>query len=479
MRREPARELAETRRGYLIAAAGCGKTQTVCEAASLHDDGRQLILTHTHAGVKAVRTRLGLLNVPARKVVVGTIAGFALRYASRYPRLSGLEVGRPSTSDEWSAVYEAATRLAMRNAVRRVLTESYAGLYVDEYQDCDLRQHALVLALADVLPCRVVGDPMQAIFRWQASVEWDRDVDSNFQRLDDLDTPWRWVGTNPGLGEWLVGVRTELAAGRSIDLTTGPTQWSGNEMPNKLATCHRVANLGGSVVAIGNRAADCHSFARKMKGRYTSMEEIECRDLVKHAGLIEGASGPARSVAVIDFAKECLTKVGTELGGMRMAFSRGDIPIPRVNTKHPAVLAALTAVATDDSHARVLDAMGPIESIEGTVVARRELWGEMRRAIRCREAGTQPTLPDAAWYVRDAWRHGGRRVDDRTISRTLLVKGLEFDHAIVLDAGAHDSRNIYVALTRGAVSLSVLAESPTLIPRAESGSPSSHPLVAG
>ena len=35
---------------------------------------------------------------------------------------------------------------------------------------------------------------------------------------------------------------------------------------------------------------------------------------------------------------------------------------------------------------------------------------------------------------------------------TLLVKGLEFHHAVVLDADAYDARNLYVALTRGSIS---------------------------
>lgn len=80
---------------------------------------------------------------------------------------------------------------------------------------------------------------------------------------------------------------------------------------------------------------------------------------------------------------------------------------------------------------------------------RRELWREMARTIRAFAAEEHPTLPGAAWYVRDRGRHAGRRVEHRTVSRTLLVKGLEFDHAIVLSADAHDGPNLYVALTRG------------------------------
>lgn len=45
------------------------------------------------------------------------------------------------------------------------------------------------------------------------------------------------------------------------------------------------------------------------------------------------------------------------------------------------------------------------------------------------------------------------------MSRTLLIKGLEFDHALVLSADELDARNLYVALTRGSRSLTVLTAS--------------------
>jgi hypothetical protein len=46
------------------------------------------------------------------------------------------------------------------------------------------------------------------------------------------------------------------------------------------------------------------------------------------------------------------------------------------------------------------------------------------------------------------------------VGTTLLVKGLEFDHAVVLDADALDAKNLYVALTRGARSLTVVSRGP-------------------
>jgi hypothetical protein len=48
------------------------------------------------------------------------------------------------------------------------------------------------------------------------------------------------------------------------------------------------------------------------------------------------------------------------------------------------------------------------------------------------------------------------------VARTLLIKGLEFAHAIVIDADGLDARNLYVALTRGSSSLTVVSASDTL-----------------
>jgi integrase len=79
-----------------------------------------------------------------------------------------------------------------------------------------------------------------------------------------------------------------------------------------------------------------------------------------------------------------------------------------------------------------------------------------------------PTTPlaDHAWQVRDERRQHGRRVDRRTVSRTLLIKGPEFDHALVLDAESLSVNELYVAITRGSTSLTVLSAGPIVSPHA-------------
>src|SRR5579875_3655271 len=109
------------------------------------------------------------------------------------------------------------------SSTRRTRQGSSGGMYVDEYQDCTEAQHGLVRALAEVLPTRLLGDPMQGIFAFGDDRLVDLDeFDDDFEQLDDLTVPWRWSQTNPQLGEWLYDARTRLITGRDPDFASGP-----------------------------------------------------------------------------------------------------------------------------------------------------------------------------------------------------------------------------------------------------------------
>jgi len=76
--------------------------------------------------------------------------------------------------------------------------------------------------------------------------------------------------------------------------------------------------------------------------------------------------------------------------------------------------------------------------------------------------GHGDSLREAAWELRNRLRRQGRPVEKRTISRTLLIKGLEFEHALILDAAEHDAKNFYVAATRPTMSLTVCSKEPKI-----------------
>src|SRR5690349_20960455 len=129
--------LASADRASVEAPAGTGKTQLIARAVSLGTGRPQLILTHTHAGVDALRRRMMKLGIPSSRYRLNTIAGWALRYAAAYPGMSSLPTPEPR-GDEWNAVYSAAARVIRSRSVREVIAASYSGAYVDEYQDCTL-----------------------------------------------------------------------------------------------------------------------------------------------------------------------------------------------------------------------------------------------------------------------------------------------------------------------------------------------------
>jgi DNA helicase-2/ATP-dependent DNA helicase PcrA len=95
---------------------------------------------------------------------------------------------------------------------------------------------------------------------------------------------------------------------------------------------------------------------------------------------------------------------------------------------------------------------------------RRELFDEMIRGLRTTIANGNGSLQDALWVVRNRSRFAGRRLGRCVVGTTLLVKGLEFDHAIVLDADGMDAKDLYVALTRGARSLTIFSRDQTITP---------------
>lgn len=450
----------------LVAAAGCGKTETVARAAGSYSLGRQLVLTHTHAGVRALKDRIARVAEHPRDVRVDTIAGFCLKYSLSYPKLSGIAPDQPLDTVNWATVYEGARRVADSALGRLVLSASYSGLYVDEYQDCEMRQHRVVMALAGIMPTRVVFDPLQAIFGFRDAepVSLERDLAGVFDRLPDLTTPYRWARSNPELGEWLTMARGKLEAEQPIELRGAPLGHGPSAAEDQRRACWQCARRKGSVVAIGHMPPDVHYLAQRLGGAYTVMEPIDSKELLTSARHLDEARGPARAEYVVEFAKACMTEVGSRLATASKAFAAGRIPATRANTSEPDAVAALTAAAQSEGPSSVRAAMRAVGAIPGAVIYRRELWFDMDRALARMEADPGTPLARHAWEVRDVGRQRGRRVDPRTISRTLLIKGLEFDHAVVLDADKLDTQNLYVALTRGSTSLTVLSADVTIDP---------------
>lgn len=448
---DPAALAAESR-AYVVAAAGCGKTELIADAAGCTPE-RSLVLTHTHAGVGALRHRLRRKGIGPERCSVETLDGFALRFAASYPGTSGWSGAQPS-KDDWPAVQAAAMCWLTTPTADKVLTASYDGVFVDEYQDCTATQHRMVCQLAELLPTRVLGDPLQGIFGFVGDpLDWNL-VYSGFSKAGVLETPHRWATVNPRLGEWLADARARLLRDEEPDwdaaiVTTRP--WS---VAAEIDACKRLANQD-SVVAIRKRHWDEYRVASQLGGAYVSMEPIASPALFEAVARLEDAESHDLALATIEVAAMCMTRVGARFKAAKARLEKGQMPVAVSGSPVEEAVAALRAVV-EYGVGRVADALDAIEAVVAVPPHRLELLGEIRRAIRSRVDGSERSFKDIAWDLREDARRRGRTVPPRIISRTLLVKGLEFDHGIVLRRPELSKEDLYVAITRPRRSLTAL-----------------------
>lgn len=456
-----------TTKGYIIAPAGYGKTHLIAMAVSAGSH-RQLILTHTFAGVNAIKTKMSTLGVPSAKYQIDTIASWSLRLCLSYPATSGWKIENP-TNKQWAKLYECCSKLLGKEFIRRVVKASYAGVYVDEYQDCSDLQHGLVWGLADFLPTRILGDPMQAIFDFDDAkpVDWDDSVYPNFNCLGQLETPWRWENAGePQLGAWLKAARKSLEQGGKIDLINGlpasvKRAYTDPEyLPNKqyAVLCKHLGNTASVIALHGGDPVSknkTHQLARTMAGRFSSIEEFEGRALLSFVKKLDAAkAAKARFLLVLGFAKDCLVSVdriltaGTKLGNLAKETKA---------TKYPELLSAANLYLTTPTSMNLKAFILRLKSNAEASAYRRDLLYRFLSVLTLHIDGQGATFLESANLYQREMRHTGRPIrHQKLIGTTLLVKGLEYEHAVILDADSLSIKDLYVAMTRGSKSLTII-----------------------
>lgn len=454
--------------GYVVAPAGFGKTHLIAEAVS-RTEKRQLVLTHTYAGVNQLRRKMRDLNVRSRCFRIDTIASWALRLSLSYPVTSRWIIERP-TADEWCALYNACSALLDFTFIRRILRASYSGLYVDEYQDCSLEQHKLVLKLARDLPCRVLGDPMQGIFDFnEQPVDWDRDVSSTFVSLGQMNTPHRWNrAQSVAIGAWLSEVRRHIENGEPVNLTENLPRGVWFKYANaqtlfriQANTCRYFqCNANETVIAIHKGSqeykAKCHVLAKNLGGKFSSIEEIEGKALFSFVNKIEKSqTNQMKLKEVVAFAEKCMTATKANLPAATL---RGEQAVIRHDTRNKKAAEAANTYLAVASSANLACFLSALKNIGETKVTRADLFNRAMGILRKHVLQPHLTFVQAAEEYQTEFRYKGRPVGHRRlIGTTLLVKGLEFDHAIVLDAACLSKKELYVALTRGAKSITIIS----------------------
>lgn len=482
-------------KSLLIAPAGYGKTHFLAECIKhTPENSKQLILTHTHAGIASIKQKINKLSIPARKYHIETISGFVQKYVLSFHCGDTLN---QETKDYFDKVIQASIKIFNSKAVQKTIVASYDGLFVDEYQDCTKSQHEITLALSQVLPTHILGDPLQGIFDFNESlVDFDTDLDE-FERVKDLDIPWRWKqdGNSDELGDVLKEIRDELNISNVSTFTFPESKgyvFSVFEIsesdiykpqsiyrkhlntlisnPNSIERFNSILFLIPEYIDRGIPKGNTASRAKlKTTIDYSKqlrlLESFDNRDyynVVKIIdALVEGIHRKRKKVARI---KENLlfklfnkTEINLWFGVDNVKSRQG------VNKAKSTILKELVSASiTLPSYQAYLALIAFLKNELKLKHSRPELVFSIVKALNIAIENDELAL-DAMKRYKNIKRVVGRKVDGKYLGTTLLTKGLEFDTVVILNAHRYTNpKHLYVALTRAAKQVVIFTECDTI-----------------
>jgi DNA helicase-2/ATP-dependent DNA helicase PcrA len=446
-----AQDLLRVERGAIVAPAGHGKTELIAKVAALGK--RTLVLTHTNAGIQAIRARLKRMRIPRSAVVVDTIAGWCLRYAHAFPGVTQPPVDMP-VGAEWDDVHRGVRSALDVQAIRGVVEASYERILIDEYQDCNGHQHELAIALSAIAPTMIFGDPMQGIFEFAgATLSWAHEIHAAFPLVAELEVPYRWRDNNPALGDWIADARGRLIRGDRVEFADAPVAYRhADDAFNMEALFQSVDGKEGTIAAIHSGKGICYRLAAAAHGGYQAIEEMAAKTMTEFAARWDASpTQPARRDTLRWLVGESFT--------MRK-LDDGESPSAEESSLLEAIKAPMAALAVDGPRA-ALEVLLLSRKLPRARLHRQELVRDLERAIAELAAGRCVTMLEAAKRIRDRAGVVGRRLPKRTVSTPLLLKGLEFDHVVVPDV-AHfayerqaQAKLFYVAISRPTQSLTI------------------------
>lgn len=457
---------------YITAPAGYGKTHLIAHAISRNQESRQLILTHTIAGVASIRSKILEMRISSSAYHVTTIAGWCQKYVLSYPELSGVshqELDLADTRTYWNLVYSGMLTLLANQRIGRVIRNEYEGVYVDEYQDCTTTQHAIVKALMPLLPVRVLGDPMQGIFAFtRQMIDWTRDVEGTFSHMATLSTPHRWNNAgNREYGNWIHQIRVDIQSGNSIDLSTAPDCVTVYILSGNAATdSQEILKLARSSLIHANRLIIGDTFNRESKElvkrlsrpRYVLLESLdspEMNEIIAFAKVVDSTNADGNLVFI-----NLLAKCFTGMSPIKKAANE-IVSNPTYKPMKP-LYRAFAGLTTQFDAEVALRILKFVDKSTQTSCHRWQLLSVIEMMLSSYIAGEFATLSESVESAIESVRHRGRRLPKYSIGSTLLVKGLQVDEVLLINAHKLGPRDLYVALSRPVKKLVIVSDSITL-----------------
>lgn len=480
------------KKSLIIAPAGYGKTYAIAECLK-YTEGRQLVLTHTHAGIASLKSKFKNADIPSSHYGIETISGFLQRYVLAL--YTGGDLPPQDDKSFHAVVTEKALPIFQKTLTQAVLEASYSGIFIDEYQDCSIAQHKVLMEMARNIPCHVLGDPLQGIFDFDGEiVDFERDLDG-FDLFPQLSTPHRWKsnGNNKHLGQLMVRIRKCLEAKISFSLKDDPdngrhlidTKGQDVTAPNSCFIKELQKIIQGkdsygyfpSMLIVvpeyigenGNKAGDINDRAKLLQkinfdgsitlieatdgaAFYSSAKKLD--ELVNSIGRSRKPIKKVFSVLVLIFQKSSPQR--TRNRGVNDWFSRRgsqDWTIKRKHGNYAEIASDLQSKIQgfiDAPSYTTLNAA--IQFFDNTIKCQHQKRPELaKELIKCLEQAVLNgcTANEAMAARKNITRRMGKKIDGKCLGTTLLTKGLEFDTVVILDAHRFSCpKHFYVAVTR-------------------------------
>lgn len=456
-------------KSLLIAPAGYGKTHTIAECL-MFTTGHQLILTHTHAGVASIKEKVKKTN-PSCKFTIETISSFAQKYVEAFYCKS--DKPEQDNNAYFPFIIQIATKLFTIKPIFEIIKATYSGLFVDEYQDCTVSQHQLIISLSEHLPLHILGDPLQGIFGFNGEQLVDFSTAFNDFDGSELTEPWRWKNTNAPLGDSLKSIRDKLNTNQPINLNDYAAiskyivQESDLYVPTNAyyTKISQLLNSESSLLIIYPISENKNArikIVKQFKNRLRLVEAIDSSEFYDLSHKLDFCT-PVNSfqvlleICAVLFKKTVIDNWLNDTGvkTKRDEDDRKIIePIKNnilLSTQHKSLKLFSQTICL-------------IKDLPENICYRKELFNDLCKALNT-AYGNNSSVYDAMKEIRNIKRRVGRKINGKCIGTTLLTKGLEFDTVVLLNAHKFsDVKNLYVALTRATKNLVVFTENEILNP---------------
>lgn len=488
-------EFLDSKRAFLIAPAGYGKTHTIVSCVKkLSCEKPILILTHTHAGVAALKAKMSKQGVERDRYRIDTISSFIQRYVLSFYKQS--EIGPQEDSRNYFPnVLDKSIILFQKPTIKRIFIESYSHLFVDEYQDCTKRQHELIEIFATYIPTHLFGDPLQGIFDFEGnpSVKFPDDF-RNFCPFYFLTTPYRWTvnGNSAALGEKIKEYRELLEEGDSVriesdiesnfEVVCHPPITRENEQVILYKQLHdKIVSLDTESILvimpsffetgrIRGLIEERSNMLRRFdfEHQFNLVEAIDDRAYYQCAHNIDNLINEIITSSLnVDYIKikEKLEEFSFDGQSLNVWFNSSGL-ISKRNTDEKVF---------SDKLKQYCDCFFQEPSVQNFQKLLLFFYQSNRRNLKRPDLARQilksleyavennTSVYDAMVKTKNHIRRNGRKIYGKCFGTTLLTKGLEFDAVILLYADKiEDKRNFYVAISRACKNLVVFTESKQL-----------------